>query len=430
MPTLEISDFSCIESARMKISELTLLIGPQASGKSIISKLVYFMYEMISDQYTDEEDILDANAYQKMIGEQFKKWFPVDAWGKRKFEIVFEAGPVWLRVSRTAFNKKPSQNVKVTLSEHMIKHHEDLVKSLRQMTDPKTEANKRIRPPNYEKFWRIRQSAKRQLEKDMGKEFVNLQIFIPAGRSFFTSVGKAVAAFEYSGQLDSVTTRFGRLFASLRDRRMQFFFREGESSKEIENQRKALSEKIIGGTVKQIRDREFVESKDGRKVPFFLLSSGQQETLPLLMAMDAYNSGYHGTLFYIEEPEAHLFPVSQGVLMEYLASFVSTKNNQRMFLTTHSPYVLSKVNNLIKAGTIVSKRGKASEAQVSKIVSRISWINPSAVSAYAIIDRKLTSIIDSEGLVDAEYLDGASGEISDEFLQLLEIESAYANREM
>ena len=51
MTRLTVNQFSCIEQADVELANLTIIIGPQASGKSVISKLVYFFQETIL-QYT------------------------------------------------------------------------------------------------------------------------------------------------------------------------------------------------------------------------------------------------------------------------------------------------------------------------------------------------------------------------------------------
>lgn len=42
---------------------------------------------------------------------------------------------------------------------------------------------------------------------------------------FFTTVGKAIVAFEHAGMLDPVTQQFGRLFTSLRENRSAYYRR-------------------------------------------------------------------------------------------------------------------------------------------------------------------------------------------------------------
>ena len=129
----------------------------------------------------------------------------------------------------------------------------------------------------------------------------------------------------------------------------------------------------------------------------------------------------YGEIFYIEEPEAHLFPEAQSLLMEFLiGQLISKRARRNLILTTHSPYILAKLNNFLKAG-IVGRSKRSSEA-VSQVVSRDCWLTPKRVRAYALDDDVLTDLMDVDGLVDAHYIDSVSDKVSREFSKLLDIE--------
>jgi hypothetical protein len=187
-----------------------------------------------------------------------------------------------------------------------------------------------------------------------------------------------------------------------------------------------LTEELFGGKIRVERDKEYLETPDGRRIPFSALSSGQQELLPLLVILGWVRPGRtqkdsDRRLIYIEEPEAHLFPSAQSILIAGLAGLVgSSRDKIDMILTTHSPYVLAKINNLIKAGTLGKRETIAN--RVNSVVPKRAWLQPGSVSGYAIVDRKLCSIVDDDGLLNADYLDDVSGDIAREFSTLLEIE--------
>ena len=61
MLRLQVENFSCIGKADLEIGQITILIGPQASGKSVLSKLAYFFVELVSDQYTE---ILEQRSFE------------------------------------------------------------------------------------------------------------------------------------------------------------------------------------------------------------------------------------------------------------------------------------------------------------------------------------------------------------------------------
>ena len=126
-------------------------------------------------------------------------------------------------------------------------------------------------------------------------------------------------------------------------------------------------------------------------------------------------------MLFIEEPEAHLFPSAQASLVSLFASIAQdTRPNISIVLTTHSPYILSKFNNLIMAGRLSKKR--ALRASVEKIIKPPFWVKEGNIRAYSIENGGTTNIIDSSGLINGEYLDRVSELIGREFDELLRLE--------
>ncbi len=81
--------------------------------------------------------------------------------------------------------------------------------------------------------------------------------------------------------------------------------------------------------------------------------------------------------FIIEEPELNLFPASQNKLVQYLID--KTMNyGHNILITTHSPYTLTSLNNLIYAFNV----GQSHNEEVKLIVDKKYWLNPADISAY------------------------------------------------
>lgn len=122
------------------------------------------------------------------------------------------------------------------------------------------------------------------------------------------------------------------------------------------------------------------------------------------------------TDFIVEEPEQNLFPSTQKSLVENLVSTCNENGHEHGFtLTTHSPYVLSALNNLIYAYQVGQKN------DVSDIVPKQCWIAPSDVCAWMVMDNgTVEDIIDSElNHIMAEKIDSVSTCINETFDSLM-----------
>lgn len=117
----------------------------------------------------------------------------------------------------------------------------------------------------------------------------------------------------------------------------------------------------------------------------------------------------------IEEPELNLFPDTQQALMyELMADAVVSDN--RMVITTHSPYILFALNNCVMGG-LVGKN--IPEEEKKNFPSFESWIDPKLVSVYEIHDGTIRCIQDEDGVIEDNYLNQAYKKNSNEYLSLL-----------
>jgi predicted ATPase len=405
----------------LELSQLTLIIGPQASGKSVLCKLTYFLFECAQLQ---QKSITKKESFERFVNnlkERFVEWFPPSAWGSKRFKIELSAGDYSVSLARKTYGGKVSDDFRVKFSLEFQNQYESLLNIVQSATQKEKGPGVR---PIWEFDWELRQTITKSLKQLMKKDSVGSQAFVPAGRSFFTSIGKAIAAFEQGRVLDPLILQFGRMYTSLREHHLYIIEdkpTEASFRKAIE---KSMAE-LLGGVVERDGERDFVRATDGRKIPMSSLSSGQQELLPLIAFMPWLYSGGADRQCYIEEPEAHLFPTAQSSLIESLViASSSTTVGSGLVLTTHSPYVLTKVNNLLKAGAISRKLSDSQRKTLESIVPRRAWLLAKNVRAYAIHEGKLISILESDGLISAEYLDEVSGDLSREFGSLLDLEQS------
>lgn len=417
MRRLTVDNFSCIEHADLVFGRFTVLIGPQASGKSVLSKLAYFFFNLPRDQFKVLQSAGDLDELRKDLVARFKDWFPVAAWGSKRFQIDFQAGDYQIRLTRTSRKQKMGESVRVSFSQFYEQQYVSALQTIKASSSADGIADSL--GVDFRITWQIQESTAKLFKERLGAEYVANQFFVPAGRAFFTSLGRAVVAFEQGRVLDPLTVQFGRIYTSLKDNARY-------PTRGAKSRVRALDElqEILGGKLRRIGDAEFIETTDGRRIPLSALSSGQQELLPLLFVLDFMEEHARAALIYIEEPEAHLFPSAQNRLIQELARVLVSSPDNGMVLTTHSPYVLSKINNLVKAGSLAPSLSETRANRLAEVVPRKAWIPKGMVRAYAVRDKQLCEITDPDGLIDAEYLDSVSGDIAREFSAILEIEAS------
>ncbi len=98
-----------------------------------------------------------------------------------------------------------------------------------------------------------------------------------------------------------------------------------------------------------------------------------------------------------------------------------------MLIATHSPYVLSALNNLMNAFQSGSTDKQATEA----IIPERYWLNPAEVSAYLLKpDGTCEDIIDyEEGMIKSGKIDEVSGILNKSFNELLNIQFGITDAE-
>jgi|GEM_PF-1953150 len=423
--TLTVQNFSVIKEAELEFGKITVLIGPQARGKSLLCKLAYFLRgeapAIAIDSLLDRqkwEDFLEA------VNRGFSERFLTTGWLKTNSE----AGYASQRYTAKLHGKGDplSPGIGYTFSEE-FKNLYGLI-----WNNP----GKQLPSAN---------GSRSELRRDLFVEFSLLQdrkrtessTYIPSGRALFTDASKSILALQ-NPDIDQITRRFAGLIAWDSRWKAGYLTTGRNVIREVES---AMSQ-IAGGTVVVVGGRPFFLSSDGRNLPLSVQSSGTLELLPMFNVIDQLacsqedlyahaaaaeispiaDISEHSPLIYLEEPEAHIFPRTQYELVKLFAQLANDPIlNFDWVITTHSPYILSAFNNLIEASQVVAAKPELKD-QIAKLIPERYWIKPEDFRAYAIEDGVLESIVaEDTGLVSANYLDQVSETIGMEFDELLRL---------
>lgn len=197
---------------------------------------------------------------------------------------------------------------------------------------------------------------------------------------------------------------------------------EGKLPKEFDN----LGIELLKGKYAKEKDREYLVHSGDRKVTVSNSSSGQQAVLPIVLVAsvisDQGTESGDGVTLYIEEPEAHIFPDSQKRVVQLLArTYNQRMDGCQLFITTHSPYILTAFNNLIEAGNVIEKHPDRAE-RVYEIVPKEEVLFMRDFAPYMIKDGKAVLMVEEEtGLIAANMIDDVSDQIGSEFEALLDL---------
>lgn len=198
--------------------------------------------------------------------------------------------------------------------------------------------------------------------------------------------------------------------------------------KEVPNSVNKLVETLICGKYSSEKGEDFIKT-NLKKVNLNNSSSGQQESLPMALMLSTwpYLSSTFERSFIIEEPEAHLFPSAQSIVVSLIAAASNRAEHFCSYtITTHSPYILSALNNLIQAGNTsksIARENIKLREELYKLVPETQLVDFDDVTAYMVNNGKVNTIIDNElKILDANEIDRISSVFSDTFDKLIEME--------
>lgn len=416
---LIIQNFLVIDKCDIKVNKFNVFIGPQANGKSVIAKLLYY-FKNVSDFFIEgmrthkgKRD-LDAE-----IKGEFEKIFPRYAWEGSEFKIDYSGCGVSFSIHGTK-GRKGKTKLSLDYSENLVKaFSKGKLVFDSKMKDVFSSESKGVPVARVESKVFGECVVQPLLDSEMS-EFFSHSVFIPASRSFFANLQKNIFTFLASNvDIDPFLKDFGGLYESSKRFYNSNIFRK--ENKDITDKARRILNKVAKGDYEFHEEQDWIVSK-GKRLNLANASSGQQESLPMLLVLCVWpilRGENKGGMFFIEEPEAHLFPTAQSGIISLISSLYEGLGT-RFFVTTHSPYILSAINNLILADQAVKKE-LITSSEFSEINGGGAPLSYDDVSAYQIIDGVVSTICDDDlKMIGGEVLDSVSEHFESVMNELLE----------
>ena len=432
-----IRNFGPLKDATISLNKnLYVVIGQQAVGKSTMSKAIYFCRK-IRDYLKDyAREILNRNIYGE-YQENFLRFLRtpfMGCFGTTKHMDSFEI--------QYFYDDSPGmeRSVKITLGRRgyvNFAFSENLKEEIRRLLNLALDYRDSSVDNLLESF-RQQQDLLALFARECDNVFRDDErlLYIPAGRNLLATIPDFIgsrfgsAQITVNGvdirQLDLITQEFTEHIRHIRDR---FGVRLGEI---VENYLKTVRGQIPNKDVELARDLirqilkgEYVYDRDFEKlyyqndkwIKFMFASSGQQEILWALNSIFLLILQREKTFLIFEEPESHLFPDSQEQIARLIALLINS-NGSEVFVTTHSPYMLTAFNLLAYSGQVEKEK-----AERSSVVERQFRIKHKAMMAYYLQGSKerMVSLME-DGLIKASAIDDISDVINDKMDQIQDAE--------
>lgn len=426
MHWLIIEKMGPVQYCRLPIRQYTVLTGFQASGKSTVAKAIYFFRTLKDDIY----QMIQQREYSELIyglkydsdqedSKQYALYTDFERNVRKRFLSTFGSSYSMDKGMRMSYQYSDDIEITIRLEESLDSLTPNFVcveysPCLRKFLSKPQPTNNR-------------EALRRELACLFDDPYET--VYVPAGRSVLTVLGSQFNYF-YSTMDDAQKRLLDGCTRDYLERvmRLRPQFSNGleglVEGKIVPKEKQALYRealdlvgKILKGkyTATDGEERIWVDHKHYVKMNF--ASSGQQEIVWILNLLVYYLLTEQPVFFIIEEPESNLFPESQKLVIELISMIAGVGN--AVLMTTHSPYVLGTVNNLLYADTV----GKYSMKKTAQVISRCKWIRSESCTAMFMENGSVEDCMDPDLMqIDNSLLDQISHGINEEYDQLFAIE--------
>jgi hypothetical protein len=196
--------------------------------------------------------------------------------------------------------------------------------------------------------------------------------------------------------------------------------RRNSGTKEFQALAHQIERHVQSGNRTALRSTKFgkeirVDVTKELSIDLYNASSSIKQLAPLLLYL-RYRAE-PGDLLIIDEPEIGLHPGSQAKLLEALAIYVHLGG--RILLTTHSPYIMAHLNNLV-GGNVDEPDILKKQAKSLYLKDQRAFLKMDQVSAYEMKENKLVSLKDDDYGIRWDTLSDVSSVIQQDFFKIYE----------
>ncbi|MBR3981271.1 MAG: ATP-binding protein [Bacteroidales bacterium] len=373
----------------MDVEKVTVLIGDQGSGKSTVAKLIS-TFSWIEKDLFRSAGTTSRFRKQERLFKNYLIYHRIDSYLKDNTEIQYEGDAYKITY-------KPGKNLNIQESNGhyslpkitYFPAERNFVSSVKKL---KSGQRLTLWSQSLQEFKETFQEAKESFKEketfhlpigNVDIEYNKLNdILYVKGADYKIQLADSASGFQSFVPVFVVANYVSRLL---------------EKEQEMDEQQRDTFKKE---SAKILNDKTYTE-----------------EQKRILLSNLAAQINIKHTINIVEEPEQNLFPTSQQKVIHHLLEYNNKVNENKLIVSTHSPYILSALNNSIFAEDVFEKIGKSIIPYGAD--KRVAFAN---VSAYQFKAGKIFSIKDEETqLIDAEAIDSCSAEINSDFDEMLDL---------
>jgi hypothetical protein len=439
--TLLIENFGPIKKAELDVKDMMIFIGKQASGKSTLAKIITILNDFnFRQKYNiklqDELEKYNLQSYlKKGTIIKFNSFYFKYSYSKdeeTKLDYQSSIDNLLLNNSYKESDFSPEKRLELTkiILNLMIWsiHLDNKTRILfRELTnDDEFGFNENLDESLLdnldldERHWHLNQILKvynkeehfdtlKHLANPVKKAFQFIRpldsLYIPAERSLIPLLAPNIA-----GLINNDIKIPKHILTTVQEFE--------KAIQEIEE----LNLDVLGSfKFKRIQGLSYIFHTKTQKILLRESASGIQTLIPLVLLIEhsIQNINTINLNYVVEEPELNLYPEAQYNLVKFLVKNCLETNREvfskNLIVTTHSPYILASVNNLLLAHT----KGQINKVKTEEIIRSCSWITPDNFNAYEVKDGTVTQIFNPETrLIEETIIDEVTEDIMDDFKSL------------
>ena len=187
---------------------------------------------------------------------------------------------------------------------------------------------------------------------------------------------------------------------------------------------KYLTDLIIEKKDTQLTNEE--KQKLRKEVESIMSKDLSEEVKDAMLSNLSQKYGYSYFINIVEEVEQNLFPTSQKEILYYLIAQCNRLEGNRLFLTTHSPYIVDYLTLAVKASSIYNASNNKEETAnaMNDIVCKDAYVDADKLNIYQITEDGEVRLLPMSGGLpsDSNYLNMSLAQTNDMFNDLLDVE--------